>query len=150
MGSGMLNLESLHHVSLPASDLERSMKFYEDVLGLKPMDRPPFEFKGKWYKVGDRSLHLIVPGDGDDPTFRLSKAIESRDTHVAIRVGSYSAAVSHLESKGYRGSSERKPRPTADNPLPMRLSPRGTAGFPQIYLLDPDRNVVEINAAKLD
>ena len=146
----MLDIETLHHVSLPASDLERSMKFYEGVLGLEPMERPPFDFKGRWYKVGDRGLHLIVPGDGGDPTFRQGKAIDSRDAHFAIRVRSYSAAVSHLESKGYRRSADRNPKPTTDNPLPMRLSPTGAAGFPQVYLLDPDHNVIEINAATLD
>jgi hypothetical protein len=32
----------------------------------------------------------------------------------------------------------------------MRLSPAGAAGFPQIYILDPDRNVIEINAETAD
>jgi hypothetical protein len=31
----------------------------------------------------------------------------------------------------------------------MKVNPRATAGFPQIYILDPDRNVIEINAATL-
>ena len=146
----MLNIETLHHVSLPASDLERSTQFYEGVLGLEPMERPAFDFKGTWYKVGDRSLHLIVPKDGESATFRGGKPIDSRDAHFAIRVRSYSAAVAYLESKGYRGSAERNPRPTSDNPRPMRLSPTGAAGFPQIYLLDPDGHVIEINAATLD
>ena len=146
----MLKIETVHHVSLPASDLERSTKFYEGVLGLEPMDRPEFDFDGRWYKVGDRSLHLIVPKDSEDPTFRQDKPIDSHDAHFAIRVGSYAAAVAHLESKGFRRSTDRNPRPTSDNPLPMRLSPTGPAGFPQIYVLDPDHNVIEINAAKVD
>jgi len=32
----------------------------------------------------------------------------------------------------------------------MIVNPRATAGFPQIYILDPDRHVIEINAAHLD
>lgn len=146
----MLDIETLHHVSLPASDLERSREFYEGVLGLEPMERPPFAFAGRWYKVGDRSLHLIVPEAGDDATFRRGKPIDSRDAHLAIRVRSYAAAVAHLESKGFRASGDRHPARTTGNPRPMRLSPSGPAGFPQIYLLDPDDNVIEINAAALD
>jgi hypothetical protein len=46
--------------------------------------------------------------------------------------------------------AELMPPLTSDNPLPMRLSPTGPAGFPQIYVLDPDHNVIEINAAKVD
>jgi hypothetical protein len=32
----------------------------------------------------------------------------------------------------------------------MRINAAGTAGFPQIYILDPDRNVIEINADRDD
>ena len=32
----------------------------------------------------------------------------------------------------------------------MRLSINGPTGFPQIYIMDPDRNVIEINAEKMD
>jgi glyoxylase I family protein len=146
----MLDIETVHHVSLPASDLTRSSEFYEGVLGLERMERPPFAFAGRWYKVGDRSLHLIVPETGEDATFRHGKAIDSHDAHFAIRVRSYAAAVAHLESKGFRPSSDRNPTRTTDNPRPMRLNPSGPAGFPQIYVLDPDDNVIEINAATLD
>jgi catechol 2,3-dioxygenase-like lactoylglutathione lyase family enzyme len=148
--TGVLKIQTLHHVSLPTSDLQRSIEFYEGVIGLEPMERPPFDFAGRWYKVGDRSLHLIVPADGQASTFRHGKGIDSRDAHFAIRVASYRAAVAHLESKGFRQSDESQPMRTAGNPNPMRLSPRGAAGFPQIYVLDPDDNVIEINAAVLD
>ena len=146
----MLDIETVHHISLPASDLRRSIEFYEGVLGLEPMERPPFAFAGRWYKVGDRSLHLIVPEADEDVTFRHGKAIDSHDAHFAIRVRRYSAAVAHFESKGFRPSSDRNPRRTAENPRPMRLNPTGPAGFPQIYVLDPDDNVIEINAATAD
>ena len=145
----MLEIETVHHVSLPASNLDRSSEFYEGVLGLERMKRPPFKFAGRWYMVGDRSLHLIVPEAGEDATFRHGKAIDSHDAHFAIRVRSYAAAVAHLEAKGFRPSSDRNPTRTTDNPRPMRLNPSGPAGFPQIYLLDPDDNVIEINATTL-
>jgi glyoxylase I family protein len=146
----MLGIETIHHVSVPVRSLDRSRDFYENVLGVEAVPRPAFKFGGAWYRVGDRSLHLIVPEPGEDPTWRSDKAIDSHDVHFAIRVSSYAQAVSHLESRGYRPSTQRNPTPTSDNPLPMRLSPEGPAGFPQIYILDPDRHVIEINAAKLD
>ena len=34
--------------------------------------------------------------------------------------------------------------------LKLKASPHATAGFPQLYILDPDRHVIEINAEKLD
>jgi hypothetical protein len=52
--------------------------------------------------------------------------------------------VDFLRSKGYREEA-------ASDPFQhMVLQPHATAGFPQIYILDPDRNVIEINAARLD
>lgn len=145
----MLDIETVHHVSLPVRDLDRARAFYGGTLGLEETDRPPFKFGGAWYRAGDRSLHLIVPEPGEEPTFRQGKAIDSHDVHFAIRVRSYSETVAYLESKGFRSSDERNPKPSADNPQPMRLNPSGPAGFPQIYILDPDRNVIEINAAKV-
>ena len=146
----MLEIETLHHVSLPVSDLDRSRAFYTEVLGLQETARPNFPFKGAWYRVGDRTLHLIVAEKGEPATFREDKAIDSRDTHFAIRVRSYRRAVEHLQSKGYRVSDERNPRPVPGAPPPMRLNPSGPAGFPQIHILDPDRNVIEINAETVD
>jgi glyoxylase I family protein len=143
-----LDIETVHHVSLPVSDLDRARAFYSAVLGLQEADRPNFTFSGAWYHLGDRSLHLIVPEAGENPTFRQDKAIDSHDVHFAIRVRSYERAVAHLQSKGYRQSHVTNPKPDADNPRPMRLNPAGTAGFAQIFILDPDRNVIEINAEK--
>jgi len=30
------------------------------------------------------------------------------------------------------------------------VQPRATAGYPQIYICDPDRHVIEINAERLE
>lgn len=136
----MLKIETLHHVSLPVSDLARSKRFYSEVLELPEAQRPAFSFPGAWYKVGDRYLHLIV---GEHSTFRGEKGIDSHDIHFAIRVSSYRQALEHLRANGYRSDAEDPLRKVRENPT-------GTAGFPQIYLLDPDRNVIEINAERVD
>lgn len=136
----MLHVETLHHVALPASDLTRARLFYGTVLGLQEIPRPAFDFEGAWYQVGDRQLHLIV---SEHQTFRIGKAVDSRDIHVAIRVSSFRRALEHLQSNGYR--------PDHENPLlSLRVNRHATAGFPQIYVLDPDRNMIEINAERED
>jgi glyoxylase I family protein len=141
----MLEIETLHHTSLPSSDIERSKRFYSEVLGLKEIPRPSFTFPGAWYQVGDRTLHLIV---GTRLTFREGKGIDSRDAHVAIRVKSFRGAIDHLAALGYEPLD---PDVAAQDPFrTMRINKRATAGFPQIYILDPDRNVIEINADRDD
>jgi catechol 2,3-dioxygenase-like lactoylglutathione lyase family enzyme len=133
-----VEIEAIHHVSLPVTDLDRSRRFYREILGLEEIDRPPFDFPGAWFGVGPGQLHLIV---GEGQTFRTGKGVDSRDVHFAVRVASYDAALGFLRSKGYDENG--------DGLLKMKVNPRATAGFPQIYILDPDRNVIEINAATL-
>jgi glyoxylase I family protein len=136
----MFKTETIHHVSLPVTDLERSKKFYGEILGLKEIDRPPFDFPGAWYQLGDRQLHLIVH---DKSTFRTGKAVDSRDIHFALRVTSYRETRDFLYSKGYHPDAN-------DDFKKMKESPNSTAGWPQLYIIDPDRNVIELNAEQLE
>jgi glyoxylase I family protein len=136
----LLQIETIHHVSLPVTDLARAKAFYRGVLGLEEIPRPAFDFPGAWYALGDRHLHLIV---GEQSTLRDGKAIDSHDIHFAIRVRSYRGALEHFKSLGYDAGA-------TDPARRLRENPTGKAGFPQIYVLDPDRNVVEINAERLD
>lgn len=136
----MMKIETIHHVSLPVTDLPRSKRFYTEILGLVEIERPPFDFPGAWFQAGDRHLHLIV---GKQSTFRTDKGIDSHDIHFALRVRSYREALQHFRAKGYD--------PDSPDPLrKVRENPTGRAGFPQIYVVDPDRNVIEINAAQID
>jgi glyoxylase I family protein len=137
-----VNIQLLHHVSLTVSDLERSKQFYRDVLRLNEIARPPFPFPGAWFQVGDsQHVHLIVH---EGATFRGMRGIDTRDSHFAVRVRSYREAVEYLQSLGYREDAGELDLMT------MKLQPHATAGFPQIYILDPDRHVIEINAESLD
>ena len=136
----MLAIEMLHHVSIPVSDLERARKFYAEIIGLTELERPPFPFPGAWFQIGDRQLHLI--GGDSKATFRTDKPVDSHDAHFAIRVRSFRQAVKHLRSLGYA--------PDALDPMLVSRENAGQAGFPQIFVLDPDRNVIEINAAVSD
>jgi glyoxylase I family protein len=131
-----LTVECLHHVSLPVGDLSASRRFYEEVLGLTPLARPPFDFDGAWYALGEQALHLIA-GPG---TTRGEAAVDSRDVHFAIRVRDFAAALARLRALGYT------PQAT-DVRLRTREQPGGRAGFPQLFLLDPDHHVIEINAS---
>ena len=138
----MLALSSIHHVALPVTDLARAKRFYAEVIGLRELPRPAFDFPGAWFAVGEsaQQLHLIMH---DRPTLRTGKPVDTRDIHFALRVPSYRAAIAHLRALGYTPDA-------ADETFRTREHPHATAGFPQIFLLDPDRNVVEINAEKLE
>ena len=63
------------------------------------------------------------------------------DTHFAIRVENFDEAVSDLMAKGFREDAAE------DDPMRLIVSRNSVAGYPQAYLLDPDRHVIEFNAA---
>ncbi len=131
---------AIHHIAVTVTGLERSRAFYRDILSLEEIPRPTFDFPGAWFRLGgSQHVHLIVH---DRPTFR-HKPLDSRDVHFAVRVQDYHAALAFLRAKGYREDA------APDDPLRMIVQPRSTAGFPQIYICDPDRHVIEINAERL-
>jgi catechol 2,3-dioxygenase-like lactoylglutathione lyase family enzyme len=50
---------ALNHVSVVATDLEASKRFYVDELGLEPLPTPSFGFPVIWLRAGDCQLHLF-------------------------------------------------------------------------------------------
>ncbi len=136
-----MEILQLHHVSLPTSDLERSRTFYREVLGLEEIARPPFPFPGAWFRLGDRELHLIA-GERVDP--QGGTGVEPSQLHFAIRVPSYRLALEHLRGLGY--DEER----AEGDPKRLVARPQAVTGYPQLYLVDPDLHLIEINAAHLD
>src|SRR5881392_1531933 len=59
-GRTNMPLGGLQHYTIEPADLERSRKFYCDVLGLENGDRPPLDFPGYWlYSGGVATVHLM-------------------------------------------------------------------------------------------
>ena len=123
-------IESLHHVSIVVSDVTAAKAFYGGVLGLAELPRPSFDFDGAWYALGDRQLHLIVHPPGR--TRRGTTTIDSRDGHFALRVSDYDEALTYLRSRGVR----------------VRESRLNATPWAQIYVTDPDGNVIELNCKR--
>ncbi len=114
-------IHELNHVALHVADLERSMRFYEEVMELPKLNRPVFGFPGAWYALGTQELHLIA----DDSLEENSR----RHHHYALLVDDIYAAKADLESKGVT---------VFDGP---GLRPDGPT---QLFFHDPDGYRIEV------
>lgn len=110
---------SLHHASIRVSDLARSIAFYEGVLGLRAIARPELGIAGRWYGIGGGQLHLI---EGTAP----GGPLDPSGPHCAIAVADLGAARRELQAAGVE-----------------TLDPGGS----QLWLRDPDGNVIELTDA---
>ena len=118
-----MNIAELNHVALLTRDLEASVRFYRDVIGLAPIPRPAFSFSGAWLRIGaGQELHLIAGERSADPDAR------ARGNHFAVRVGDVDGAAAHLRAKE----------------IPFRGPVRRPDGARQIFLSDPDGHVIEL------
>ena len=107
---------SLHHASVRVGDLARSRAFYEDLLGLDAAPRPDLGFPGAWYALGESQLHLIQQA-------KVFDDIDPTDPHVALEVEDLAAVRRSLDARG----------------IPYR-----DFGGAQLWIVDPDGNVVEL------
>jgi glyoxylase I family protein len=110
----------LDHTSIRVTDLERSRRFYEGLLGLTTAERPEMGFPGTWYQLGGGQLHLIqrarMAASGIDPT----------DPHFAIQVDDFDEMRRRLQAAGIEILD---------------------FGGDQFWLHDPDGFTVEVRAA---
>lgn len=139
-----MNKFYLHHVHIAAEDLERTRQFYAGVLELQEIDRPPFDNPGLWYKIGDGEQQLHIIARAGEAMLRRDKPNDPNDIHFALRVKSYRDTLMWLRDKGFRDDVPN------DDIRKMVLRPASVAGYPQIFILDPDRNIIEFNFETMD
>ena len=91
----------IHHVSIVATDLDLSRRFYTEVLGLREIPRPAtFDFVVVWYDLGTQHIHLVPRETADAPSPR----------HFALQVDDAAAAREHF-GEVRRGDARDDPDP---------------------------------------
>ncbi|KAF8393591.1 hypothetical protein HHK36_021835 [Tetracentron sinense] len=120
-----IGVVSVHHVGLLCENLERSLEFYQNVLGLKinearPDDKLPY--RGAWLWVGSEMIHLMELPNPDPLTGRPEHG--GRDRHACIAIRDVSNLKAIFDKAG----------------VPYTLS---RSGRPAIFARDPDANALE-------
>jgi catechol 2,3-dioxygenase-like lactoylglutathione lyase family enzyme len=129
-------LIDLDHYFVRATDLERSRRFYCDVLGLAEMPRPAFPFPGYWLGVnGKVQVHMGADGIPDAERFYFGTTARSATDNAGV--------VDHIAFLA--ADAESFARRLDEAGLPARM--RYFAGIElfQIFVTDPDGLTIELN-----
>ena len=113
----------LNHVSIHASDMEASLRFYTDVFGMERLPSPNFAQRVEWLRLGDQQLHLF---------HRQTAAPEFH--HIALDVDDFEAV--------YRKAKELGLLDEDSFGAAVRELPGGAV---QMYIRDPAGNLVELD-----
>lgn len=117
-------LAGMNHLSFPVRDLERSVRFYRDVLGLAPIPRPDLPIPGAWLGGNGIQVHLIVPPEGV-PLGAPPPSLNPLGGHVAFSIDDYDAAAAALRAAGIE-----------------TLAAGSEVG--QLWIRDPDGHLIEL------
>jgi catechol 2,3-dioxygenase-like lactoylglutathione lyase family enzyme len=118
-----LPLDSINHLAREVADVDRSVNFYEQVLGFRPIRRPAFHFRGAWLFGYGVQLH-IIEGKVSPP----GPAISPRADHVAFHTSDIEGVESAL--RGLKINYLR--------------NVQGPTGLIQLFFHDPDGNHIEV------
>jgi len=117
-----ITIKAFNHVALQISDIEKSRNFYAQILDLREIPAPAFDYPVLWFSLGNaRELHLI----GRKPEVAITPI---RSNHFALEVSDIYLAEKILKEN-------------EANCLPIKSRPDGIL---QLFLTDPDGNFIEL------
>ncbi len=125
-----ISVRGVGHVVLKVRDLDRSARFYRDLLGLEEVARATIGAPMVFFSTGQshHDVALVEVGAAAPAAPRNAVGL----AHVALKIGTtleeLRAAKAHLEAHGAG---------------PLRLREHGVSQ--SIYLDDPDGNVIELS-----
>jgi methylmalonyl-CoA/ethylmalonyl-CoA epimerase len=120
----------IEHIGIAVKNLKESIKYYEDVLGMKCYAIEEVEeqkVKTAFFKVGDTKIELLESTDPDGP---IGKFVEKKGPgvhHIAFAVDDVQEALLDVQEKGVKLIDEQ-PRKGAENLKIGFLHPKSTGG----------------------
>ncbi|MGF1635931.1 MAG: methylmalonyl-CoA epimerase [Cyclobacteriaceae bacterium] len=120
----------IEHLGIAVANLEESIKYYEEVLGLKCYKLEEVadqKVKTAFFKIGDTKIELLESTSPEGP---IGKFIEKKGQgihHIAFAVEHIEDALSEVKSKGVQLIDET-PRKGAEGLDIAFLHPKSTLG----------------------
>jgi catechol 2,3-dioxygenase-like lactoylglutathione lyase family enzyme len=113
-----------NHVSINAQDLDTSVRFYTEVLGMEKIPTYNFGFPVQYLRLGDLQLHIFEREETEAPTFH----------HFGVDVDDFEAAYAKAVELGIH---DKEAFFNEIYELPD--------GAVQMYVRDPGGNLVELD-----
>ena len=117
------NIYSINHSSLIVANLDKSLVFYSEILGLQQVERPDLGFPGAWFQLGEQQIHLLELENPDPTTGRPEHG--GRDRHVALNALALAPIQDTLNKAGIAYTMSK-------------------SGRRALFCRDPDGNAIEI------
>jgi methylmalonyl-CoA/ethylmalonyl-CoA epimerase len=125
-----MNLTHIEHIGIAVKNLEESIKYYEEIFGLKCYkieEVKDQKVRTAFFKVGGTKIELLESTSPDGP---ISSFIEKRGEgihHIAFAVKDLQNALDEVKSKGIKLIDEH-PRKGAEGLDIAFLHPKSTHG----------------------
>lgn len=125
-----MELSHIEHIGIAVSDLEASIKYYEETLGLTCYaieEVKEQKVKTAFFRVGQTKIELLESTDPEGP---IGKFIEKRGQgvhHLAFAVKNIDGALQELHDKGV-ALIDKAPRKGAEGLDIAFLHPKSTHG----------------------
>ena len=127
--SQKIGIRGVHHVALICADLDASMTFYGEVLGLDVNpERPGWDklpYRGAWLWIGPEMIHLMQLPNPDSTILDFRPTHGGRDRHFCIGVDHVQPLMDALDEAGVTYTKSK-------------------SGRPAIFFRDPDANTLEV------
>lgn len=120
-----MTVAGMNHFTILTDDVDNTVSFYDDLLGLEPGPRPEFKFPGAWlYAGGQPILHVI----GGRPKSELKAGVID---HMAFSGKDLAATLSALRARGVKYDCRQQL----------------DTGLWQVFFFDPNGAKVELDFA---
>lgn len=123
-------VKKVDHIGIAVKNLEETLKFYQEVLGLE-LDGVEIveeqKVKVAFLPIGDTEIELLESTDKEGPIARYIEKKGEGIQHIAYRVDDIEKAIEEMKSKGIRMIDE-KPRYGAGGAKIAFLHPKSTYG----------------------
>ena len=121
-------LVDINHVAIRTLDLDKTNKFYTEVLGMKLAKRPPFDFPGSWLSIGNTMFHVMA-GNAAYDTEGKFRPVGGCVDHISISAEGFDDFAGRFTKHG----------------LDWREFAVPEADIVQLFVRDPNGILIELN-----